>query len=84
MSIVISDETLRACGMTEAQFKQEVALLLFQSGNLALGHASKFAEMDKIQFRHLLKERKIPLYSYELEDFEVDLKNLRELGRLLL
>ena len=50
--------------MTEAEFRQEVALLLFQSGKLALGQASKLAEMDKIQFRQLLKERKIPLYSY--------------------
>lgn len=82
MSVTISDETLRACGMTEAEFKQEVALLLFQSGKLALGHLCKFAEMDKILFRQLLKERKIPLYSYNIEDFELDLKNLRELGRL--
>ena len=64
MSVIISDETLRSYGMTEAEFRQEVALLLFQSGKLALGQASKLAEMDKIQFRQLLKERKIPLYSY--------------------
>ncbi|GAA6624102.1 hypothetical protein NUACC26_099270 [Scytonema sp. NUACC26] len=69
-------------GMTEAEFKQEVALLLFESGKLPLGHASKLAEMNKIQFQQLLQERKIPLYSYEMEDFELDLKNLRELGRL--
>ncbi|MGF1674895.1 MAG: UPF0175 family protein [Richelia sp. SL_2_1] len=82
MSVVISDETLRASGMTELEFKQEVALLLFGSGKLPLGYASKLAEMDKIQFQQLLQERKIPLYSYEIEDFELDLKNLRELGRL--
>ncbi|NJO64490.1 MAG: UPF0175 family protein [Richelia sp. RM2_1_2] len=82
MSVVISDDTLRASGMTELEFKQEVALLLFGSGKLPLGYASKLAEMDKIQFQQLLQERKIPLYSYEIEDFELDLKNLRELGRL--
>jgi predicted HTH domain antitoxin len=82
MSVVISDDTLRASGMTEAEFKQEVALLLFASGKLPLGYASKLAEMDKIQFQQLLQERKIPLYSYEIEDFELDLKNLQELGRL--
>ncbi|MUG93318.1 UPF0175 family protein [Scytonema sp. UIC 10036] len=82
MSIVISDETLHASGMTEAEFKQEVALLLFESGKLSLGYASKLAEMDRIRFQQLLQERKIPLYSYEIEDFELDLKNLRELGRL--
>jgi predicted HTH domain antitoxin len=82
MSVVISDETLHASGMTEAEFKKEVALLLFASGKLPLGYASKLAEMDKVQFQQSLQERKIPLYSYEIEDFEVDLKNLRELGRL--
>jgi predicted HTH domain antitoxin len=81
MSVTISDETLLACGMTETEFRQEVALLLFQSGKLALGHASKLAQMNQIHFRQLLKERKIPLYSYDLEDFELELENLRELGR---
>ncbi|VXD14477.1 conserved hypothetical protein [Planktothrix paucivesiculata PCC 9631] len=33
-------------------------------------------------FRQLLKQRHIPLYSYDVEDFELDLKNLQELGRL--
>jgi predicted HTH domain antitoxin len=33
-------------------------------------------------FRQLLKQRNIPLYSYDVEDFELDLKNLRDLGRL--
>ena len=82
MSVIISDDTLRASGMTATEFKQEIALLLFASGKLPLGYASKLAEMDKIQFQQLLQERKIPLYSYEIEDFELDLKNLRELGRL--
>ncbi|PHJ67949.1 hypothetical protein VF14_01160 [Nostoc linckia z18] len=82
MSVIISDETLNACEMTAAEFKQEIALLLFESGKLSIGHASKLAEMDKVQFRQLLKERKIPLYSYDIEDFELDLKNLWELGRL--
>jgi len=33
-------------------------------------------------FRHPLKQREIALYFYDIEDFELDLKNLRELGRL--
>ncbi|MFN6564633.1 MAG: UPF0175 family protein [Nostoc sp. ChiSLP01] len=50
MSVIISDETLNACGMTAAEFKQEIALLLFGSGKLSVGHASKLAQMDKVQF----------------------------------
>ncbi|WP_242031074.1 hypothetical protein [Anabaena sp. FACHB-1237] len=38
--------------------------------------------MESNAFRNLLKARKIPLYRYDLEDFEIDLQNLQELGRL--
>jgi len=82
MSVLISDETLRACQMEEAEFKQEIALLLFQTGRLTIGHASYLAEMSPNAFRELLKQRHIPLYVYDIEDFELDLKNLRQLGRL--
>jgi len=68
--------------MEEAEFKQEIALLLFQSGRLTIGHASHLAEMSPYAFRELLKQRHIPLYVYDIEDFELDLKNLRQLGRL--
>ncbi|MEQ9485485.1 MAG: hypothetical protein RIG27_24825 [Coleofasciculus sp. F4-SAH-05] len=30
----------------------------------------------------MLKQRQIPLYNYDIEDFELDLKNLRKLDRL--
>ncbi|NJL22877.1 MAG: hypothetical protein HC895_21930 [Leptolyngbyaceae cyanobacterium SM1_3_5] len=36
-----------------------------------------------VQFsEEFLKQCNTPLYSYDVEDFELDLKNLRELGRL--
>ncbi|NEQ66469.1 MAG: UPF0175 family protein [Symploca sp. SIO2D2] len=61
---------------------QEIALLLFQVGKLAIGHASHISQMSPNAFRELLKQRHIPLYSYDVEYFELELKNLRELGRL--
>ena len=82
MSIVISDEILHASGLNQSEFRQEIALHLFQTGRLTLGYASQLAQMQPNDFRQLLKQRKIPLYSYDVEDFELDLKNLRELGRL--
>lgn len=48
MSVLISDETLRACQMEAAEFKQEIALLLFQVGRLTIGHASYLAQMPPI------------------------------------
>lgn len=82
MSIVISDEILEASQLTPNEFRQEIALALFQTGHLTLGYASRLASMPLYAFRQLLKQRKIPLYSYDMEDFDLDLKNLQDLGRL--
>ena len=82
MSVIISDAILQASRLTPSEFRQEIALHLFQTGHLTLGYASQLAEMPPNAFRQLLKQRHIPLYSYDVEDFELDLKNLRELGRL--
>jgi predicted HTH domain antitoxin len=82
MSVVISDEILHASQLTPSEFRQEIAIYLFQTGRLTLGYASTLADMPLNAFRQLLKQRKIALYSYDVEDFELDLKNLRELGRL--
>ena len=82
MTVIIPDETLNACGMTEAEFKLEIAVMLFQADKLTTGQASTLAQISKSRFQEVLKERNIPLYSYDVEDFELDLKNLRKLGRL--
>lgn len=82
MSVVISDEILQASQLSPSEFRQEIALHLFQTGRLTLGYASQLANLHPNTFRQLLKQRNIPLYCYDVEDFELDLKNLRELGRL--
>lgn len=82
MSIVISDEILQASRLTPDEFRQEIALYLFESGRLTVGYAAQLANLSPNGFRQLLEKRQIPLYSYDVEDFELDVKNLRELGRL--
>ena len=82
MSIVISDEILQASQLSPSEFRREIALHLFQTGHLTLGYASKLAEMPVNNFRQLLKQHNIPLYTYDVEDFELDIKNLKALGRL--
>jgi predicted HTH domain antitoxin len=82
MSVVISDEILQASRLNPSEFRQEIALHLFETGRLTLGYASQLAEMPLNSFRQLLKQRDIPLYFYDVEDFELDLKILQELGRL--
>ncbi|BAT54309.1 hypothetical protein NOS3756_32780 [Nostoc sp. NIES-3756] len=82
MNVIIPEEILQASGLTPSQFRQEIALYLFQTGRLTLGYASQLAQMQPDAFRQLLKQHNISLYSYDVKDFELDLKNLRELGRL--
>lgn len=80
MSVVISDEILQASQLSPSEFRQEIALHLFQTGRLTLGYASQLADLHPNTFRQLLKQRNIPLYCYDVDDFELDLKNLRELA----
>ena len=82
MSVVISDDILQASQLSPDEFRQEIALYLFQTGRLTLGYACQLADLPQNTFRQLLKQRDISLYSYNVEDFDLDLKNLRQLGRL--
>lgn len=82
MSVAISVEILQASQLTADEFRQEVALHLFQLGRLSLGDASQLAGLTAAAFRALLQARQIPLYVYDVADLELDLQNLRQLGRL--
>lgn len=82
MSVVISDEILKASRFSPSEFRLEIAVYLFQTGRLTLRYASQLAEMSTNTFRQLLQQRNIPLYFYDVTDFDLDLKNLRALGRL--
>jgi predicted HTH domain antitoxin len=81
MSIIVPDEILNATRMTEAEMRQEIAVMLFQKEKLTLAQASRFALMHRVAFQHLLASRQIPVH-YDVADFEQDIKNLQEMGRL--
>ena len=79
MSINIPDEMLSATRMSESEMKQEIAVMLFQKEKLTLAQASRFAQMNRIAFQHLLASRQIPVH-YNVKDLEEDITNLREMG----
>lgn len=81
MNLLISDEILAATRMSESELKQEIAVMLFQKEKLTLAQASRLAGMNRVAFQHLLASRQIPVH-YGIEDFEQDIKNLQEMGRL--
>jgi len=67
--------------MDEKEFKQEIAIWLFQKKKMILAQASHFAGMNRIQFQHLLASRQIPIH-YDIEDFDKDLATLRKMDRI--
>ena len=78
MSVVISDEVLRASRLSASELKAEIAVMLFQKEKLSLGQASRLAAMDHLEFQHLLASRSISVH-YDVADFEEDLKTLSQL-----
>ena len=76
MSLVIPDETLRHAGMSEAELREEIAVLLFQKERLTLGQASQLAGVSQYRFQRTLGDRRIPVH-YGLAELEEDLKTLQ-------
>ena len=81
MSLIIPDEIIQATHMSEAELKQEIAVLLFQKEKLTLGQASGLAEVSQLSFQHLLASRQISVH-YDVTEFEEDLKVLEEMKQL--
>jgi predicted HTH domain antitoxin len=67
--------------MSEAELRQEIAVLLFHRDKLTLAQASRFAHLNRLQFQHVLASRQISVH-YDVADFEADLQTLQQLGRL--
>ncbi len=81
MSLLISDELVKASGLSEAELLQELVLLLFQREKLSLGKASRILGMTQLEFQALLASRDLYIH-YDVEDLHEDVKNLQELGLL--
>jgi predicted HTH domain antitoxin len=62
MSVIVSEEILTATRMTEAEMRQEIAIMLFQREKLTLAQASRFAGIHRVSFQHLLASRRIPVH----------------------
>jgi len=77
MSVVIPDEILLATQMTAEEFKQEIAIFLFEKNKLTLAQASRLAGISRLQFQHLLASRQIPVH-YDVAEFEEDLRTLQQ------
>ncbi len=81
MSLVISDDLVRASGLSEQELFLEVVLMLFQQDKISLGKASELMGMHRMQFQELLSHRGICIH-YDVAEFQEDLKALKERGWL--
>jgi predicted HTH domain antitoxin len=59
MGVLIPDEVLEAAHMSEEEFRQEVAVMLFERRNLTLEQASRATGVAQQQLQHLLASRQI-------------------------
>jgi predicted HTH domain antitoxin len=77
MSLVISDDIVRASGLTERELLWEIVLMLFRRDKISLGKASELMGMHRMQFQKLLDDRGICVH-YDVAEFQEDLKTLQD------
>jgi predicted HTH domain antitoxin len=76
MSLVISDDIVKASGLSEKELMLELIIFLFQGKKISIGKASHLAQMPLLKFQHELATRNIPIH-YDESDLKIDLKNLQ-------
>lgn len=79
MSLVISDEVVKASRMSEEDLMLEIIIMLFEKEKISLAKASYLAGMHQIEFQHLIGSRGICVH-YGVEEFREDVKSLQENG----
>lgn len=79
MSLIISDEIIKASGLSEREFLLEIVLMLFQQDKISLGKASELLGMHRMQFQKLLADRGLNVH-YDVAEFQADLKTLQEMS----
>lgn len=80
MNLVIPDEILETTQMKPEELLQEIAILLYSQERISLAQAARLAEMNRLQFQHLLASRDLTIH-YDIADYEEDLKNLKSFKR---
>jgi predicted HTH domain antitoxin len=80
VSIEVPREVVHITRMTPDELRRELAIYLFQQGKLSFGKAREMAGMTAWAFQQLLGSRSVPVH-YTVEEYEQDLKTLKELGR---
>ncbi len=73
MSLVISDEIVKASGLSEEELLLELVLLLFQQDKISLGKAAELLKMSQIRFQRLIADRGMCVH-YDVAELQEDIK----------
>ncbi|WP_026794744.1 MULTISPECIES: UPF0175 family protein [Planktothrix] len=79
MSMLVSDEIIKASGLSEQELLLEIVMMLFQKDKISLGKASELLGIHRMQFQKILADRGLCVH-YDVAEFQEDLKTLQEVG----
>lgn len=77
MTILLPDHIFDRTEVTEAEFKLDLALLMYEKGMLTSGKAAEFAGVSQFEFGRAMATRGLSI-SYKEEDLDHDLRQLKE------
>lgn len=81
MSLVISEEIVKASGLSEQELIFELVLLLFQQEKISLGKAAELLNISQVRFQKILSDRGINIH-YDVEELQEDIQHLTAKGWL--
>jgi predicted HTH domain antitoxin len=76
MPAIISDEFLRAAGLTEQEARTELACRLYDAQRIGKGLAARLAGLTRLEFEDELVKRGLPVIRYTEQMWEQDLRTL--------
>jgi predicted HTH domain antitoxin len=75
MSLLISDDLVKASGFSENELFLEIVLMLFRQDKISLGKASELGGLHRMPFQILLADQGICVHD-DVVEFQDDLNTL--------
>jgi len=82
MNLLIKDEILKKAEITAEELLIEIAVHLYDTERLSMGQARNLAQLDMLSFQKEIAKRNV-FIKYDVEDLEIDLKNLEYIRKNL-
>lgn len=81
MPVTLTDDVLKAAGMTEGEALVEIACRFFDTGRLSKFDASRLAGLSRLEFEAELMKRNLSLIHIDEEYWRQELESLRRFER---